>query len=286
VREDLFLESSDHLVDFVRDVRHSWNPTWGSFTEELDDAMFESIGDGLLSFLWIDRDRRLLTKSPTVRHIDRFFDFFPRARLLILVRDGRSVAQSCMATFGWEFERAARSWAAAADEIDRFIETARAGRRDRFRVVRYEDLVRDLRTALGSILAFLDLDELAFDYDAAAELPVRGSSAYFGRGRNAVHWDPVPRGTDFDPIERWRDWDAERVERFDWIAGEQLRSLGYASHGSGRSLAASSAVHRARDAAWNTRVAINRLIFLVRVRVGTATRPIRERLGIARKRVD
>ena len=44
-----------------------------------------------------------MTKSPSVAHLDRFFAFFPRARLLILVRDGRSVAQSAIDTFGVEF---------------------------------------------------------------------------------------------------------------------------------------------------------------------------------------
>jgi hypothetical protein len=284
IREDLFLESSDHLVDFVRALRESWNPTWGTFSDELDEGLYASIGDGLLSFLWTDRDRRLLTKSPSVHHIDRIFRFFPRARVVILVRDGRSVAQSCMATFGWEFERAARSWAAAAHEIRRFTEKNGAEHGHRFRVVRYEDLVRDLRGSLGPILRFLDLDEGAFDYASASHLPVRGSSAYFGPGRNTVHWDPVPRGADFDPTERWRDWDAERHERFDWIAGAQLRYFGYHGAVDATPDRMSRTTHRARDLLWRTRVGLRHLSFVARVRIGTATRPAREHLGLVRKR--
>ena len=37
---------------------------------------------------------------------ERFFAFFPCARLLILVRDGRSVVQSAVDTFGWDFDTA------------------------------------------------------------------------------------------------------------------------------------------------------------------------------------
>ena len=58
------------------------------------------LGDGLVSFLWVERDRRLVAKTASVRNVDRFFTFFLRAHLLILVRDGRSVVQSCMSTFG------------------------------------------------------------------------------------------------------------------------------------------------------------------------------------------
>ena len=90
-----------------------------------------------------------MTKSPSVRHLDRFFAFFPRARLLILVRDGRSVVQSAMDTFGWDFERACRAWAEAANTIDRFQQSESA-RADRWRIVRYEDLIDDLEGRAAS----------------------------------------------------------------------------------------------------------------------------------------
>jgi hypothetical protein len=284
VREDLFLENSDHLVDFVAALRASWNPTWGTFSDALDQALYGSLGDGLLSFLWVDRERRLLAKSPSVHHIDRFFTLFPRARLVILVRDGRSVTQSCMATFGWDFERGARSWAAAADEIRRFTSTVGKDHEQRYSVIRYEDLIRDLRGSLTPLLRFLDLDENAFDYQGATQLPVRGSSAYFGPGRNSVHWDPVARGTDFDPTERWRVWNRERHERFEWIAGQQLRHFGYRGVVELTNNPQTITSHRARDWAWHTRAALRLLSYRARVRVGTATRPARERLGLVRMR--
>src|SRR4029450_11031710 len=96
VNEDLFLDHSDDLVAFVSTVRAAGDPIWGTFGPDTTDRLYAAIGDGLLSFLWTDQDRRLLSKSPSVRHLDRFFSFFPRARLLILVRDGRAVLQSAM----------------------------------------------------------------------------------------------------------------------------------------------------------------------------------------------
>jgi hypothetical protein len=282
VREDLFLEHSDHLAHFVGAVEASWDPRWGEFPDDLADELYSSIGDGLLSFLWDERDRRLFTKSPSVRHIDRFFTFFPRARLVILVRDGRSVTQSCMATFGWEFERAARSWAAAADEIRRFTSSDHGEHEERYLLVRYEDLIRDLHGSLRPLLRFLDLDEEDFDFAAAERLPVRGSSTYFGPDHDSVHWDPVPRSEDFDPLERWRSWDRGQHERFEWIAGQQLRHFGYESIAEPIRTAYDIAIHRARDGTWTSRTAIRRLRYRARTTIGTATRPLRERLGLVR----
>src|SRR5262245_66021430 len=142
VNEDMFLEHSDHLTAFATAVQRTWEPAWGVFAVDIGDRLSESIGDGLISFLWTNRTRRLVTKSPTVRHLNEFFAFFPAAQLLILVRDGRSVVQSAMDTFGWDFDRACRAWSEAAGTI-RLFQRPQSPRADRWRVFRSEDLAAD-----------------------------------------------------------------------------------------------------------------------------------------------
>jgi hypothetical protein len=276
VREDLFLDHSNYLVSFSEAVRSSWDPRWGALGPDLTRRLHASLGEGLVSFLWADRDRRLVTKSPSVRHLERFFALFPAARLLILVRDGRAVTQSCMDTFGWEFERAARAWAGGAEEIERF-RRAHGDRTDRWRLVRYEDLVEHLDEELPPILRFLELDLASYEMDAARNLPVRGSSVFFGPGRSGVHWDPVPKDETFSPTQRWRSWTPHQQERFGWIAGTQLRRFGYTGSTRPRSLA-SAPRHLVLDGWWRTR----HLAGATRTRLGRATRPIRERLGLVR----
>jgi hypothetical protein len=283
IREDFFLEASDHLQAYTSAVRDSWDPMWGSFDQHIMEAFHESIGNGLISFLWVDRQRRLVTKSPSVRHIDRFFTIFPRARLLLLVRDGRSVVQSSMATFGWDFDRAARQWAAGADEIRRF-EAEHRELADRWMLIRYEDLLDDLEGSLSPIFRFLELDAKVFDLEAAASLPVRGSSFYFGRGHDSVHWEPVARGADFEPREQWRSWSPRLHERFEWIAGRQLRYLGYREAGSPNRATPSVIRHRMLDWRWQAKQAARSRIYRARVRLGTASRPFRQRLGLVRTR--
>jgi protein-tyrosine sulfotransferase len=279
VREDLFLDHADHLVAFTEEVRAAWDPRWGDFAPDVGDQLQAALGDGLVSFLWTDRTRRLVTKSPSVRHLERFFGFYPRARLLILVRDGRSVVQSSMNTFGWDFDRACRAWADAADEILRF-QRAEAARADRWRLVRYEDLVDDPEGQLRPLLAFLGLDPAGYDFEAAHDLPVRGSSA-FGRQGSEVHWEPVAKDASFAPKERWRSWPGERRERFDWLAGDQLRSLGYPAPPPQGSLAR-TARHTLLDWRWGTARAARLAVYRARVRVGVTSRPLRRRLGLVR----
>jgi len=276
IREDLFLEHSDHLVTFAETVRGVWDPIWGSFGADLPDRLCAGIGDGLVSFLRTDLDRRLVTKSPSVRHLERFFTFFPSAQLLILVRDGRSVVQSGVDTFGWDFDRVCRAWASAAETIRRFQQTESV-RADRWRLVRYEDLVDDTEGQLRSLFEFLRLDDARYDFDAARNLPVRGSS-WFGRQRTGVHWQAVPKDASFVPKERWRSWNAEHLDRFDWLAGEQLRAFGYAAPPA-RSFVTRSIKHILRDWRWSAVSGVRS----ARVRVGTASRPLRRRLGLLRE---
>jgi protein-tyrosine sulfotransferase len=280
VREDLFLDHSDHLVAFANAARAAWDPSWGTFGADLPDRLYAGIGEGLVSFLWNDRERRLVTKSPSVRNLNRFFKFYPWARLLVLVRDGRSVVQSGMDTFGWDFDRGCRAWSAAADEICRF-QHAQLARADRWRIVRYEDLLDDTERQLRAMFEFLELDATQYDFEAALRLPVRGSSA-FGRQGRRVHWELVEKNTSFAPKERWRSWSAGQLERFDWLAGDQLRRFGYAPTRPTTSVL-SSVKHMILDWRWNAARRARWAIYRTRVRAGTASRPLRRRLGLARE---
>ncbi len=280
VREDLFLNHSEHLVRFVEEVRAAWDPRWGHFDEKLTGQLYAELGTGLVSFLTVDPQRRLVAKSPSVRNLDRFFDFFPSARLIILVRDGRSVTQSSMTTFGWDLDRGGREWATAAEEILAFQAT-HAERRSQWRLLRYEDLVDDLDRQMAQTLEFLGLDANVYDFAAARDLPVRGSSAFGRSGHEGVHWDPVSKNPAFSPKDRWRSWDTATLERFNWLAGRQLRSFGYEPVGM-IPTPARSVPHRLRDWRWQAARRFRLATYGLRVRLGPPTRPLRRRLGMVR----
>lgn len=196
--------------------------SWGT-TQPLGSQLLRSLGDGLIDFLSNDPERRVVTKSPTIANLDLFFQL-PHAYLLLLIRDGRDVAASGMKTFGWGLREAATSWAWGAAEVERFAEQHPG---EAVRVVRYEDLVQDPQVALRDVLSFLHLPVDDYDLGELEEIPVRGSSTYFGARRREINWEVLPRPRDFSPIGRWKSWSPSDITYFESIAGEQLARFGY-----------------------------------------------------------
>jgi hypothetical protein len=133
--------------------------------------------------------------------------------------------ESGVRTFGWSYEAAMRRWSNAAHTILDFDRNNKSSQ-SRYLIVRYEDLFTNPEKEMSEILAFLSLNTATYDFDAATNLPIRGSSRY-RRGDEAVHWKPIEKTKDFNPLLRWSRWNQALHERFNWIAGEYLVQFGY-----------------------------------------------------------
>jgi len=264
--EDFLVAHSDHLTRYVDHVSQRWDPQWGDI-DSLRDQLNASIGYGLTSFL-DERcnSERTVTKTPSVENLEHFFEFFPEAFLVILVRDGRAVVESGIRSFGWDREWATDRWAKAADRILEFDRKHRQSGA-RYKIVCYEDLYVDLEGQLRSILGFAGLDADLYDFNAATQLPVRGSSAIREEGAD-VHWEPVAKSQKFDPISRFSHWTRAQHERFNWVAGHQLEQLGYSPQ------RASSG--RAAWAAWSTMLGVG---WKARRLVGRTNAKVKRRIG-------
>jgi hypothetical protein len=222
--EDFLLHKADFLFKYVNSVYEGWRRRGAG--QEIEDLLYEQLGNGLISVLASRvKEKRVVTKTPSVQNLNYFFKLFPRAYLLILVRDGRAVVESRVKTFSESYESAMRIWAEGADEILRFNQ--RVERSDfRCLIVKYEVLWNNLNEELRRVFAFLGLDADKYDFDAAANLPVRGSSVFHGEGEKAVHWKPVEKTPQFNPVGR-SQWTRSVHERFKWLAGQQQVKLGY-----------------------------------------------------------
>lgn len=114
-------------------------------------------------------------KSPSnVRNLEVMFRFFPRARFIHVIRDGRDVVASLRThpRYRWEDGRRVETdivnpWDAC---IDRWVRDTRAGLAwradDRVKEVRYEELVASPREVLGELLEWLGepWDEAVLDF--------------------------------------------------------------------------------------------------------------------------
>ncbi len=176
---------------------------------------------------------RWAEKTPrNISRIGAIFRWFPEARFVHVLRDGRDVACSLrthprhkvvdgkLTPTGIRKPIAgcARRWV-------RDIESSRRWWGDpRFITVRYEDLVLDSRAVLGRLMVFLreDWDEAMLAH-AATESPFRDATR-FAQSPEALG------AVSTASLSRWqRDLDARDKRIFKRIAGRLLVELGYAA---------------------------------------------------------
>jgi hypothetical protein len=191
-------------------------------------------------------------KDPSVRNIDRFFDVFPEAKLILLVRDGRdNVASSVRAglakrattTFAEkskmrinnllrrDFRTAANDWAGAVRRIVEFDEKFRATPlATRYMILRYEDIYRNPRPMAERLFQFMEVPFDSSILDAVENAEVVGSSFFGASGKEDAtkpNWKATPKTEAFQPMGRWKDWTVLERNLFKRIAGEQLIRMGY-----------------------------------------------------------
>lgn len=261
IPEDFILANAGLLDRYFRSIFESWNPTWYARTRAGLEAEFAAgVGAAMLAACAGDRPLRYVTmKTPSTDQIERIFSFFPAARVLVMMRDGRDVIQSGVQSFGWNWEAGVRRWRESADRIAAFLETPRG--REQAMLIRYEDLFADTEGQIRRILDFLGLDAARYDFARAATLPVRGSSE-FGRD-GAVHWMPVPRTADFAPIGRHRQWTRRQRQRFAWLAGAASTHFGYAPGQADAGTWLTRALDRWLDRVWALRCRLDAMKFLL-----------------------
>lgn len=188
--------------------------------------------------------RRYGDKTPSyVLDIPLLAELFPESRFIHVIRDGRDVSLSML-----DVDFGPRSVGAAAQLWKAHVTAGRdSGRRlgaDRYREVRYEDLLDEPETVVQSICAFIDLP---FDPEMLR---------YFERADNITSpsaWSR--RHIVLPPTKGLRDWRRQmpkkEVALFEELAGDLLTELGYQ-----RALDAPTASVRlrARTAVWSSRM--------------------------------
>jgi hypothetical protein len=229
VREDHLLRDAPLLRDYADRTAARWPLRWGD-RETARTRLEQHLGDALAAFLADGVDApRVVSKTPSPENLDVLPSLLPDAQLVVLLRDGRSAVQSLVAGFRFSFRKAVDEWATGARAILEFQRTTLPGNpRLRARIVRYEDVVADPDTQLRELLEFCDLDPARFDFDAARNAPVIGSSYVRTQGGDLT-WQPVERTGDFAPTTRFEEWSRAKRERFEWLAGDLQRALGYES---------------------------------------------------------
>jgi Sulfotransferase family len=223
--EDELLAHSELLFEYERRLAARWG-TW--VPTDVGARLLRSLGDGISEFLnelaargGAESYQRPVVKSPTVEQLERFDQLFPSAALVVIVRHPAAVVASSLATWGGLAERWIRVWRTGARSILDF-DAANPGRAV---VVRYEDLCADPVRETRRVVAAIGLSVDGLDEERVATLPVRGSSQL--RPDGEVGWTPTAPTPTFDPLRRGESLSADVEGRLAWLAGSELRALGY-----------------------------------------------------------
>lgn len=246
--EDFLLHHSELLESYVENVFDSWSPSWE--VERLvvsQKDLLREFGKTLEQFLLrqaslkrstanqsissptsatsSSETLRYITKTPSVKGLHRFFSLFPNSIPIVLVRDGRSVVESGMRSFGWDFINSTNHWKKHARIVLEFQETIKKESLPGL-VVRFEDLITDEANCLHRIFRHVAIDPDLYDFHKAKELKVLGSSQT-AVTQGKLDWCRTEKPADFSPVRRFEHWTAEQHRQFNEIAEEELRLLGY-----------------------------------------------------------
>lgn len=226
----LFTGSQDHLhiadalnltLEQVRECEREAS-TLGEYVERLMAKSLEQQGH--------PEDLRWGEKTPAnIKAVDRIFHFFPKARFIHMIRDGRDVACSLRhhPKFRWSGGtripvEITNEW---ADCVQRWVAATRQGLNwrhdDRYRELHYEDLVSAPEETLKDLLAWLneDWDDCVLQYYKTHES--RSSD---------IHNPGVKSKLYTKASNRWLDdLPAEAGSAFTDEAHHLLEVLGYAS---------------------------------------------------------
>lgn len=245
IDEDFLLFYADHLTRFANGLENKWETLGLVNDSSTKEMLLECLGEGLVSFLHNTRkqafekrarefnidipqvsfNKRIVTKTPFIDNLHKFFSFFPNSHLLILVRDGRAVVESGTRSSQEDSEAITRDWALSVDRILRFDRDPQNAKY-KYLIVRYEDLFSDTERSLRTVLEFLQLEQDTYDFQAAADAPVVGSSTY-KRDTDNLNWNKEKKTEDFKPLDRAAGWTRAQHERFNWLAAKQLKAFGY-----------------------------------------------------------
>lgn len=224
--EDFLLRHSHHLMQHIWGVSNNWKESWGNskekLTEEMAMAWYRFLGGNELGDA-----QRLLTKTPMPHNAGNFLKLFPEGQMVIITRRGPDVVESFVKTFKSSFESAVLRWKKGADHIHLLRKQYPKEEGKAYLVIRYEDLFEQTETTLSKVLEFLNLETAVFPMEEALAQGVIGSSTQADDGAEVSWQSEQEKDENFDPTKRAAQWSIWQRYRFEYLAGERHRELGY-----------------------------------------------------------
>jgi protein-tyrosine sulfotransferase len=228
VWEDFLLSNTNYLNNFGSRLEKNWDSYWFRNTSvDYPLLLKQYLGDGMVRFLLNQLKENksadvFVSKTPTIKRICNFPLYFSTSKLIIVVRDGRSIIASGQKSFDWDFLKAVVDWKLNAQEVIDFINH----NRDIALLVKYEELCTNPKSSMKKIMKYLEVPESEYPWDKLETLPIFGSSDLRDKS-GELHWKPVVKDNSFNSLERFSKWPKWKHMIFNVLAQNEMEALEY-----------------------------------------------------------
>jgi len=178
------------------------------------------------------RDRWVDSTPGNISALAEISDYFPNAKVIHVIRDGRAVALS-RTKLGWSgvntnnFEKALGYSALMWENSVLAARKARSFLPRRYIEVRYEQLVECPDYVVNSLSEFLNLPNLGYEHINKGNDFTRNGSSTPIRSTNSAFGD-MSAGISKQAAYRWKDsLTKDQISRIESFVGQTLETLGY-----------------------------------------------------------
>ncbi len=205
-------------------------------------------GEGVMQLMYervkINIDAKyIVQKNPGTVGLANFKLFFPEAKLLILIRDGKDVMNSYLSASNFAGKKFnPRRYYTAYIFCKRFRDSALRildflkTKPENTLLVKYEDLTNDLNPQLFRIAEFLEIEPYQEWIDGCMKISVKGSTFYnkaseedkFEEKGNSTNWIDNKKTENFKPVGRYKKFlNKLDLYIFNSVVGKWNKELGY-----------------------------------------------------------
>lgn len=198
----------------------SYHPEIYGVLRETSIFLNKSINFSLFNKYFKEADKkRLLEKTPKhVTKINRILKVFPKAKIIIMLRDGRDVACSLKKRLG-SFEKGVDRWISDNQEWIKY--KTKEGKKEKVLVVKLEELINNKEIIMYDVFKFLEIRNYPeiFDYHTKKREFFKENSSEIEhiKLRNKQINSPIK-----DSSERWKQEMTEEEKEIFRIKGNKL----------------------------------------------------------------
>lgn len=209
-------------------------------------SLSKFVGESFLNYIGTEysiETKNIFVKDPNLYNVERFYDFFPRGKLIILTRSAPDlIASSLKASLqirksqSWQKKIKSRikyysgynmfTYAKAYNRHPAQLDFLRKELNGRFYEIKYEDLVNEPYKFIPEILDYCEIDYDEDVIEKAVNAKVVGSS-YFGAKKESQNWGTMEKTNKFNPIGRYESWGWFNKLIYSRMASQSNKRVGY-----------------------------------------------------------